>query len=99
VFADVAEFRRGGVLPVHLSDELTVQALALQQGRRLRALLANVTHETSSLAVSLPDVHEVKLRLHDSGDRRIDHSTEPLGLRLPPFGIARIDALLAEETM
>jgi D-apionolactonase len=53
VLADVGEYAGGAVLPSTSSDPLRVEGLALQQGNRVRVILANMTAEPQE--VTLPD--------------------------------------------
>jgi hypothetical protein len=52
IFADVAEFAGGDVIPAQASDPLAVDGLVLHKGGRTRVLLANLTDEPRAVLVS-----------------------------------------------
>jgi D-apionolactonase len=52
ILADVAEFAGGDVIPAQASEPLAVEGLVLHKAGRVRVLLANLTAEPRSVAVS-----------------------------------------------
>ena len=54
VFADLAELDHPGVIPVHVSTPLAVEALALRSGGRIRLLLASFRNVPQAVTLSLP---------------------------------------------
>jgi hypothetical protein len=110
VLADVGGFRDGDILPVSVSDNLRVQALALRDDSRLRVILANMGNEPVEVGLSIPNAGEVSLRQLDadsvylaaSDPEAFRASSQPIGavngaltLNLPPFAVVTLDAELA----
>ena len=106
VLADVADFKRGQILPVTLGDGLRVQALALRDGDWVRVILANMGDESLSVSLEIPGASAVTVRRLD--DRTVNlaatdpaafrASVQPIGatdgavmVDLPPFGLATVD--------
>jgi hypothetical protein len=107
ILADAGEFAGGKALPTRASDPLRVEGLALQQGQRRRALLANLTAEPQMATVrGLGDA--VWARLLDEGNviqamtapeefraergERLSCKEGELQIELPPYAIARLDS-------
>jgi D-apionolactonase len=109
VLADVAEWRDGRVVPVHLGDPLRALALAVQDGSGLHALVANVTPEAQRVRVSGLPAGAAHVRVLDdaSAEHALDDpsafrasSGAPLTVRdgrlwlaLGPFAVARLDVV------
>jgi hypothetical protein len=106
VFADVAEFAGGEVLPVTASNPLAVDGLALAKGERVRVLVANMTDATQDIAVGgMPG--QVNIRLLDETNAEMAMQTPEafrsqsgrlestpngtLEMVLPPYAVARLD--------
>jgi hypothetical protein len=113
VLADVAEFRDGEVLPLILGDELRVQALALRDDGRVRAILANMTDDPVQVELDLPGVTAASMRRLDETTvalaasdpdafrgltRPVQVASSMISLDLPPFGVATVDAELHERS-
>jgi hypothetical protein len=107
VFADLAGFAGAEILPVEVEDPLSVEALALREGRRLLVLAANLTGEPRRVSLRLPGARGVRARLLDGAAVRTSHAGdarrevvlggegEPFALELPAFAVARLDGELA----
>ena len=52
IFADIAEFSGGKVVPARSNDTLRIQGIALQKNGRMRSLIANMTAEQQTVRVS-----------------------------------------------
>jgi D-apionolactonase len=52
VFADVGEFRGGTLIPLHASDPLRFDGCILSDGKRIRILIANYTHDPQTVTIS-----------------------------------------------
>jgi hypothetical protein len=65
VFAAVADFAGGELLPVAVVDPLATEALALRSGDRVRILVASFVDEERRVTVAMPDLAEATLRLLD----------------------------------
>jgi D-apionolactonase len=110
VLADVAEFRDGEVLSVALSDPLRVQALALRDDGRVRAILANMQDEPAQVSLEIPGMGETRVRRLDeetvdlaaadaaafrAGGEPLGEGGSSLALELPPFGLLTVDTEVA----
>jgi hypothetical protein len=107
VLADVGELVGGDVITVRSSDPLRVESLMLVRGDRQRLLVANLTGEPQTVAISGLNSRLNVKRLNE--DNVFDAMLEPgkfrasssetvtatqgdLEIRLRPFEIARIDS-------
>ncbi|MFN8592623.1 MAG: hypothetical protein U0031_14285, partial [Thermomicrobiales bacterium] len=102
--------REGEVLPAASTDSLTVQALALRDGKRVRVILANMRDEPAQVQLEIPGAGETRVRRLDTDSVFLAASdpdtfratSEPLGeagpvltLNLGPNGLATVDMELA----
>jgi hypothetical protein len=107
VFADVAEFAGGQIVPTKSSQPLSVEGLILRQGERQRVLLANVTDTPQQVAVAgLPAGVQVRLLDETNAEQAMQAPEEWRGegsanyatvagvltLELRPYAVARIDS-------
>jgi hypothetical protein len=109
VFADLAEWKDGEIVPSRSSNPLAIETLAVTGNGPLHLLVANLTPESQSVTVDAPFGSTVTLRRLNaetadaaaSNPERYRSHTETLpatGLQaleiaLAPFEIARLDAL------
>jgi hypothetical protein len=103
VFAAIATFGEPQVAMVSLADGLSVEAVALRNGSRVRVLLANLTNEEREVRLDLPGAAELTVRVLDETTYEeaaadpafLIHPGEPVTrsrLTLPPFALACIDS-------
>ena len=79
VFADIGEFAGGEVIPTLSSDPHIMDGLAILQGNRLCALIANLTSETQIVRIqNLPEMVECKVLDETNALRAM---REPLAFR------------------
>lgn len=105
--ADAGEFAGGEVLGVAVGDRLGAAALALRQGGRLRVLVANLRPVAQRLTLRLPAAAVAVRLLDETNAEAAMRSPEAfrasagavcpvpgrgLGLELPPYAVARLDA-------
>lgn len=106
VFADVADFAGGEIVPTQSSQPLSVEGLLVRRGDRRRVLLANVTDSPQQVTVTdLPAQVQVRL-LDETNAKQAMQTPEEwrdsdnpsyatvdgmLTLALPPYAVARID--------
>jgi hypothetical protein len=102
VFAAIATFGEPQVAMVSLADGLSVEALALRNGSRVRILAANLTDEEREVRLDLPGAAELTVRVLDETTYEeaaadpafLLHPGEAVTrsrLTLPPFALACID--------
>jgi hypothetical protein len=106
VFADVAEWKDGAVLPTRSSEPLVAEALAVRHGNRMHVILANLTAQPQQVTVGPIAAKQVQARVLDettvrtarsepesfraSGTRRPVEGGRVV-LQLAPYAIARLD--------
>ncbi|NWG15306.1 MAG: hypothetical protein HXY41_01600 [Chloroflexi bacterium] len=108
VFADVGELRGGQVIAGTSSDLLIVDGLALRKDGRTRLLLVNFTrHEQAARLPGLAGMWRLQLLDETSAENAmrdpegwramsgqpVEAGADGLGVRLPPFGLARLDSV------
>ena len=107
VFADLAEWKRGHLLPCRTAAEPEVQGLAVESGGTRHVLVANLTAHDQQLRIGPFAGEHVRLRLLDEttaavamsdptafrtvADRVPVGGKHTLTLELRPFALARID--------
>ena len=107
VLRDVGEFASGNVRPVRSTDTMSVVGLALEKQGRTRLLVANLTHRPRMVRIRGlkggnanvfrldSDNLESATRKPEAFSRRVGQQTavtqQALEIRLPAYGIARID--------
>jgi len=106
VLADVGEFTGAAIVPVHSTDTLAVDGLALQKNDRVRVLLANLTPDPQTVLLTGME-SPVAIRVLDesnaleatcdpeafraqSGETR-NPSNGHLTISLRPYAVARVD--------
>ncbi len=88
VLRDIGEFAGGEVQQIDSSHDLEAVGLALRKPGRLRVLIANLTPKMKTLSLrGLGNSIKVQLLNSKNG---LEAAPE-LPIKLPPFGIARID--------
>lgn len=85
---EVGEFKGGSVYKVDTSDDLSAVGLTLHKPGRLRVLVGNLTDEAQTITLRGLTGDPVDVQI--LGGRKIE-STPELSIRLPPYGIGRID--------
>jgi hypothetical protein len=111
VFAALAEFGGGEVLTVELGEPLATEALAVRSGDRIRALVASFLDAERPVTISLPALHDARVKLLDettydaavndasfflTGGETIDATGGTIALTLRPFAVAWITGGMAE---
>jgi hypothetical protein len=106
VFADIAPFAGGVVLPMRSSDPLRVDALGMHKDRQVRVLVANLSPEpqrvtvmgvTSSVRIRPLDEQNVEYAMHAPEEfcqergKEVETTQGHLELLLPPYALTRID--------
>ncbi|HKG25251.1 MAG TPA: hypothetical protein VKB09_06345, partial [Thermomicrobiales bacterium] len=110
VFAALADFAGGDVLPVTLRDQLATEALAVRSGDRVRILVANFEDAPRSTTLRAPiadatvrtlDEANAEVAMMDvnhlraEGGTPIESAGGTLTVELKPFAVARIDGRFA----
>jgi hypothetical protein len=106
VFADVAEWKGGNVLPTRSSEPLLAEAIAVRHQNRIHLIVANLMARPQQLTVGPITTTQVTLRMLDETTSRSARS-EPesfrssgtrrpveggrVALQLAPYAIARLD--------
>ena len=103
VLRDISDFAGERVQRVSSSDTLSVAALALRKGGRVRLLVANLTDQTQIAAMrglgETVEVRQLDAARGDAGSARAEvfrpapdgAAAMELPLVLPPYGIARLE--------
>ena len=113
IFADLGEFASAELLALETSDPTLIEALALRREGRLLVLVASLSDQERSIALTIPPLQNATLRLldettaqqaFDDGEsyrwqsrQELIGTQRQLTLHLLPYAIARLDGLLQEE--
>ncbi len=88
---EIGEFRCDSVRPVAASDSLSAVGLALYKPGRMRVLVANLTGEAQTVTLRGLGDKPVDVQVLGAKSKQV---SPDLPVRLPPYGIARIDQVV-----
>lgn len=88
---EIGPFKGGHVRQVDTSNNLAAVGLALYKPGRMRVLVGNLTGEVQS--VTLRGLSSKPVTVQVLGGEKT-HATPEIAIRLPPYGIARIDRVV-----
>ena len=90
VFAALAELPEARPLPVTIEEPLSMEALAVRDGNRVRVLIANFADRPAVVRLALPSVRELAVR-------SLDESTYGPAASDPAFFLGSDETISAED--
>ncbi len=88
---EIGEFAGGRVRKIDTSNELAAVGLALRKPGRMRVMVGNLTGEPQTVTLRGLSGKPVAIQLLGADET---HATPEFAIRLPPYGIARIDRVV-----